>query len=753
MSSGSETRDGQAGFREPAVRAALGRLQSRLGAGPSPASAASAPTLRAGEALRLTAAMWGLIPPAEALQGGEDVAGGPASLAVAAERLGLETVFQQRAVGSLRAGDIPALAMGRDGRCVLVIGRAEGGMLTVMTVSGPREVAADAVEADASGTLVLLRQAHGHHAPQTLPTQGRPALSAPAAAPQPGGPARSAVMEELRRALLRQRPLLTQLIVASVIINLLGLFLPLFSMAVFDRVIPHAAFETLWALALGVVLALGVELALRMARLKLFDAVGLSISHGLQGRAAGRLLGAKPADLPVGSGAALQPAQEMDGLSQLGPQLTVSLLVDLPFFLVMMALVAFIAGPIVFVPIAGALALVAVHAIGHALSHRAHGEQGGLQRQTQQLLIDAVAAQERIRVTGAAPGLLARFDRLLDAAGHAAHQSRYWHGFSAQASAIIVQAVIVGALVWGVFRIDAAALTIGGLSAVMLLVNRAMTPVGIAIGLVHRAIQGAAQAAPIGALLAAPVEAGGDRRGDGRDAVAGRVDLAGAGVRHANDGRDALKDVTISIRPGERIGLIGKAGCGKSTLMRLMVRLVEPASGAVRIDERDIRHFDPAVIRAAIAYMPQDSALVDGTLEDNLTLGLGPVPPARFAEIARLTGVAEIARAHPKGYSMGVGPGGQRLSGGERQLVSLARALMGQPRLLLLDEPTAALDNAGEARLIGELRNLPADCGMVIATHRLQLLSLVDRVIWMEGGRVMADGPKAEVFQRIGVAA
>ncbi len=323
----------------------------------------------------------------------------------------------------------------------------------------------------------------------------------------------------------------------------------------------------------------------------------------------------------------------------------------------MMALVAFIAGPIVFVPIAGALALVAVHAIGHALSHRAHGEQGGLQRQTQQLLIDAVAAQERIRVTGAGPGMLAAStgcstprprgapvallarlqrpglrhhraggDRRRAGLGRVPHRRR---GADHRRA--------LGGDAAGQPRHDA---------------------VGIAIGLVHRAIQGAAQAAPIGALLAAPVEAGGDRRGDGRDAVAGRVDLAGAGVRHANDGRDALKDVTISIRPGERIGLIGKAGCGKSTLMRLMVRLVEPASGAVRIDERDIRHFDPAVIRAAIAYMPQDSALVDGTLEDNLTLGLGPVPTARFAEIARLTGVAEIARAHPKGYSMGVGPGG-----------------------------------------------------------------------------------------------
>jgi ATP-binding cassette subfamily C protein LapB len=184
-----------------------------------------------------------------------------------------------------------------------------------------------------------------------------------------------------------------------------------------------------------------------------------------------------------------------------------------------------------------------------------------------------------------------------------------------------------------------------------------------------------------------------------------------------------------------------------------MVRLAEPAQGGVQLDERDMRHYDPQVLRRAVALMPQEAGLVDGSLEHNLTLGLGPVDPERFADVARLTGVAEIARAHPQGYSLQVGPGGRRLSGGERQLVSLARALMGEPALLLLDEPTAALDNTAEARLINELRQLPAACGMVIATHRMQVLSLVDRVIWLEGGRIVADGPKAEVFQKLGLAA
>ncbi|MGL4441605.1 MAG: ATP-binding cassette domain-containing protein, partial [Bosea sp. (in: a-proteobacteria)] len=217
--------------------------------------------------------------------------------------------------------------------------------------------------------------------------------------------------------------------------------------------------------------------------------------------------------------------------------------------------------------------------------------------------------------------------------------------------------------------------------------------------------------------------------------------------------RQSLRNISLSIQPGEKVGIIGKAGCGKSTLLRLLLRLYEVETGRLCLDGRDIRQFDPRILRQAISYMPQDTQLMDGTLEHNLTLGLDHVPAGDLERICMLTGLHDFAAAHPSGLSLQVGPGGMRLSGGERQAVALSRALMGRPKVVILDEPTAAFDNTSEAKLIGELRQHLGSTGLIVATHRLPVLALVDRIIWMDGGRIVADGPKAEIFAKFGIAA
>jgi ATP-binding cassette, subfamily C, bacterial LapB len=214
----------------------------------------------------------------------------------------------------------------------------------------------------------------------------------------------------------------------------------------------------------------------------------------------------------------------------------------------------------------------------------------------------------------------------------------------------------------------------------------------------------------------------------------------------------------LSLAAGERVAIIGKSGSGKSTLLRLMARLYDTSSGSIHIDGRDIRQVDPLTLRRAVALMPQEPYLFDTTLEANMTAGLGSVEPEWFAHVAKITGVADFANRNPAGFSLETGAGGCKLSGGERQSAALARNLMGKPKLLLLDEPTSAMDNEREARIVqsltselkgGEL----AQMGLVIATHRLPILALVDRIIWMDGGKIVADGPKDEIFRKFGLAA
>jgi ATP-binding cassette, subfamily C, bacterial LapB len=702
--------------------------------------------------LRRLAVLWHKLNPAhghgDGAQGADspqDIPG-PAGLAIAAAKLGLDVVCEQRDAGALAGADMPVVVLLKDGSSRLVVGTQPGGRYRIASAESEVDVLSSDLAAAATGTIFRVRPARS---PEVQPFEDA------AVSGNKSGKLLTAsriVQHHLLRHMRDQGSGLRQLIIASLLVNLFGMTLPLFSMAVFDRIIPHSAMETLWALAIGVVTALVLEFCLRHTRLKLFDAVGQKTSHSLQGQAMGKLLHAPVSVLPGRSGAAVQPMQELEQLAMITPQLIVSLAVDLPFFVLLMVLIGSIGGPIVVAPILGSLLLVLLHSLAHIMAHRSALAQGGFVRRLQQYAIDSIAAQERIRLTGSAPQMLAGWEQASDDAGFANHQARYWHGLAAQGSAVIVQLVVVATIVMGVFLIEAATMTIGALSACILLVNRSMMPVSIATGMSFRMIQILQAAGPLASILEMKAEAGGDQSLAGADSIAGHVSLQNISFRYPGDTRLALNAVSFSMKPGEKIGIIGKAGCGKSTLLRLIARLYEPEEGRLQLDHRDIRQFDPAFVRRVISYMPQDAQLIDGTLDDNLTLGLSQIDKAEFERISAVCGVHAFASRHPSGYSLQVGPGGQKLSGGERQCVSLARALMGKPGLLMLDEPTAALDNMLEARIIADLKSNLGDTGLIVATHRLPALDLVDRIIWIEDGRVAADGPKAEIFQKLGLA-
>jgi ATP-binding cassette, subfamily C, bacterial LapB len=718
-------------------------------------NASSAATANPGPAshpladIKRLAVMWQKLNPAHAESENPNqspVGHGPVGLAIAAAKLGLDVVCEQRDTSALTAADMPVVVILKDGSSRLVVGMQPDGRYRIASVESEVDVLSSDLAAAASGTIFRVRP--------TPPPEAQfidIAASSGAVSEKPSNAART-VRNHLLRHMREQRNGLRQLIVASLLINLFGMTLPLFSMAVFDRIIPHSAMETLWALALGVVTALVLEFGLRHTRLKLFDAVGQKTSHSLQGQAMGKLLHAPISVLPGRSGAAVQPMQELEQLAMIMPQLIVCLAVDVPFFVFLMVLIGSIGGPIVVAPILGSLLLVLLHSLAHVMAHRSALAQGGFVRRLQQYAIDSIAAQERIRLTASAPQMLAGWEQAIDDAGFTNHQARYWHGLAAQGSAVIVQFVVVATIVMGVFLIEAATMTIGALSACILLVNRSMMPVSIATGMAFRMIQILQAAGPLASILEMKAEVGGDQSLAGADSIAGHISLQNISFRYPGDTRLALNAVSFSMKPGEKIGIIGKAGCGKSTLLRLIALLYEPEQGRLQLDHRDIRQFDPTFVRRMISYMPQDAQLIDGTLDDNLTLGLSQIDKAEFERISAVCGVHAFASRHPSGYSLQVGPGGQRLSGGERQCVSLARALMGKPGLLMLDEPTAALDNMLEARIIADLRNNLGDTGLIVATHRLPALDLVDRIIWIEDGRIAADGPKDEIFRKLGLA-
>jgi ATP-binding cassette, subfamily C, bacterial LapB len=661
---------------------------------------------------------------------------GPGSISLAAEKLGLHVVCEERSITGLETADLPAVIMMGNGSSRLILSRPDSNHFILGLQNGEKHVSVASLAAAASSTIFRLRPIE--EAERSLaPTAGQ----------------KISPLTFVREAIGYERRKIAHLCLASLLINIFGLSLPLFSMAVFDRIIPHGAYETLWAMAGGVVLVLGLEILVRQSRQDLSDAVAQAVVFKIQERLGSRLLFAPLGNLPRAAGGVLQPIHELEALGHLMPLFIVSLAVDLPFFLIIMAYLSVLGGPIVFAPLVGILVLIGLHFLSHRLAAKAHeGLTGYIKRQAQ-LIIEAIALQERVRITGAGNRLFGLWEQSSDNTGFAAHRVRHWQGLATQGSAILVQVVIVGTILIGVYQIGTTNMTIGALSAAMLLTSRAIMPISILAGMIFRVAQLAKSTAQLGPLLSARPETGGGRSNIAASSHRAEVSFHGVTYSYPDQARPVLRDISLSIRSGEKVGLIGKTGCGKSTLLKLIARLHQPTEGRILCDGHDIHQFDPASLRQVIAYMQQDTDLFDMTLEDNLMIGLTSVDPEHFERVVRISGVHDFASQHPSGYGLSVGPSGRYLSGGERQSTSLARAMMGRPRLLMLDEPSSAMDNGLEARLIAELATSLSETGLIVATHRLPLLALVDRIIWLDGGRIVADGPKDQVFAKIGLAA
>ncbi|MBV6658803.1 MAG: ATP-binding cassette domain-containing protein, partial [Devosiaceae bacterium] len=577
----------------------------------------------------------------------------------------------------------------------------------------------------------------------TAPSAGRGTTT------QPLKSARGLYRRVLDLSLTDQRQALGKLALAAGLSNLLVLALPLFTMAVYDRVIPHGAMETLWALSIGVMIALGVDLTLRFVRARFADAVALTIGLDMQARLYGQLMGAKLSDTPRSPGGLSRLAQEIDIITQAVPQLAISVTVDVPFFLLLLILLYSLGGPVVVAPLIGLAILAGIHAYAHIRSRPAIEAAAEFHRMQSNQLVETLVAMPTVKASGAAGDLMRQWERLGDDAGYESHRTRLWLSATQSGQLVVTQFVIVLTLMIGAYQVGAGLMTVGALAASTLLVGRSLTPIAQLVGHGVRLLHLEPSADVIARLMDAEQERGGESTAARRKPLSGALELASVTFAHPEAARPTLDSVSFKIERGERIALIGRIGSGKSTLLQTILRLHEPQSGAVLLDGADARQFDPDHIRRSFGYMAQDSLLFDVTLREAITLGQGTISDDDFDRAVQLSGVAAFSSGLPKGYATPVGPRGSFLSGGERQAVALARVLAMNPAALMLDEPTASMDNSLEMQLIENLRAYLGGRTLILATHRAALLALVDRVIWLDRGRVLADGPRDEVLARI----
>ena len=547
-------------------------------------------------------------------------------------------------------------------------------------------------------------------------------------------------------AFLEQLPVYRDVLMAAAIINVLALAMPLFTMNVYDRVVPNFAVETLWMMAAGILLVLGVDYALRLLRGHFVDLAGARIDHQLSALIMERVLGMRMADRPASVGSFAATLRSFESVRDFIASASVTALIDFPFAILFLLAMAWISWPLVFVPVLGGIAmLVYSYVIQHKMQELSETtyRASALRNAT---LIESLTALETIKAHGAEGQMQAKWEKTAAFLARVSGELRLLSSSVMNGANTLQQFVNLAAVVAGVYLIHIGWLTMGGLIACTMLAGRAMQPMAQLVALMMQYQNARLALKSLEETMQRPTERANESAFIHRTEIRGEIEFRDVSFSYAKDTEPVLKNASLRIRPGEHVVVLGRVGSGKTTLQKLILGLYAPTSGAVYIDGVDLRQLDPADVRRNIGYVGQDTLLFYGSLRDNIAIGAPYADDQTIIEAAEMGGLAEFVNRHPQGFDMLIGERGESISGGQRQGVAMARAVLLDPPILLLDEPTSSMDFSSEEQLKERLRRFTEHKTMVIVTHRLSLLNLAHRIVVLDAGRVVADGPRDQVI-------
>ncbi len=535
-------------------------------------------------------------------------------------------------------------------------------------------------------------------------------------------------------------------VLASLLINLFAIAAPMFTRLVYDKVLPNLAFETLWVLASGVFVIFLFDFTLKMLRNYFIDVAGKKSDILLSSKLFSKVMGIRMESRPPSVGAFARHLQEFESIREFFTSATISSLIDLPFAILFLILIWLMAGDLVYVPIAGVVILVVYSLLIQAPLRRAIEEGSRLASQKYANLIESLAGLETVKLFGAQSQFQYRWE---EAVAHMANWNiksrRITDGIQSTAG-LVQQASNVGMIILGVYLIAEGELTMGGLIAATMLSGRAIAPMVQLSLLSTRYNQAKSSLKIIEQVMEMPDEQEEGKRYIHRPMIQGKIELDKVTFHYPDSPIASIRDLSLTINPGEKVAIIGRIGSGKTTLERLIMGLYKPTEGHVRIDDTDIQQLHHIDIRRNIGCVPQESVLFYGTIRDNITLGRPLVDDREVMDAANRAGVTVFTQQDPAGLERQVGEGGMLLSGGQRQAVSIARAILGRPPVLLMDEPTSAMDNRSEMHIKNQMKQLTPSETLILITHKTSMLDVVDRVIVMEKGTIIADGPKSMVL-------
>ncbi|RRN00325.1 type I secretion system permease/ATPase [Bibersteinia trehalosi] len=546
-----------------------------------------------------------------------------------------------------------------------------------------------------------------------------------------------------------------QVILASFIINFLALVNSLYVMNVYDRVIPNQTYETLWALTIGVVIAIGFEFVARMIRGHLTDVAGKKADLIISSALFRRVMALRLIDKPVSSGSYANNLREFESVREFMTSASLLALVDLPFLLLFVFVIYLIGGVLAIVPlIVITIVIIVSFAVQPKLAARLNDSMKE-SSQRQGLIVEALDGIETLKANNAVNWVQQRWDvytaKVSAAQIKVKDLSNFVTNFSTKMQQLnTVCLVMVGAYLVHA-EVEAERITIGAIIASVILSGRALAPVGQIASLAIRFQQAKLALKGVDNIVKRPIERDTSRQYITLKQVQGKLTFHNVAFQYEQAIPDTLNGINLNIQAGEKVGILGKVGSGKSTLLKLASGLYEPTKGGVTLDDVDIRQLDPNYLRSQIALLTQSERLFLGTLRENLDMARTDnlTDDRILVQALQRFGLLPLVQRHPKGLDMPLGENGLGLSGGQKQLVALARMTIKEPKIVLLDEPTSDLDQGTEDMVLRALAQWLAKRTLVVVTHRPQVLKLVNRIIVMDNGKVVMDGPRDEVLARL----
>ncbi len=652
----------------------------------------------------------------------------PKLFCTAAERAGFRARILKRAVDRIPSEVLPAVVILKNKKAMVLLEKQDKGMLRLFDPLTRQEkaVSVRSLKAESSGYAIYIKPEHAGD-----------------------GSEESAALSRhwFWGIMLESRGLYGRVLVASVLINLFALTSPVYIMNFYNRVLPNDAVETGWVLSIGAASVFIFDFIIRTLRSYFVDLAGRRSDIVLSQRLYNQVLDMKIGQRTGSIGSFANTLREFDSLREFFNSATMTGLVDFPFSLLFVAAIWVIAGGQMAALLLALYLLVLV--VGYFMQIPVRRKVHQAMKTAEQkhgLLVETISGLETIRGAGGEGALRAAYSHSAARSAESGQASRFYSGLSVNFSTLIQQVSVVFLVMLGMYLIKDKEMSVGALMACVLLSSRAIAPIGMVASLVNKYHHAKSAYRALDGVMRLPVERPPERKFLHRPELKGAFTFQGVEFSYPRTGRPVLEKVNLRIAPGDHVAIVGRIGSGKSSLIKLLVSFYEPTRGVILADETDMRQIDPADLRRNIAYMGQDSALLSGTVRENIVMGCPHATDQAVLKAAELAGVHDFIRRHPMGYDAPVGERGEGLSGGQRQSVALARALLMDVPVLIMDEPTNSMDAATEERVLKGLEEHAQNKTLVLVTHKPALLRLVNRIVVMENGAVILDGPRDQVL-------